>query len=106
MRAGDRIVSLDGEPIEKLSLGKVAKRLTRSGEKVVFVVERPVPPAEAAKPAAKSLEAAPAKPATPDAQPAPVPVERKTFEFTLRWPIPWPPVWPERLPVKKPIPVD
>jgi predicted aspartyl protease len=83
LRADDRIVSLDGKPVDKESFDVMYDRLTRGGERVEFVVDRKV---------------------TGNGKPEAV--ARKTIAFTLRWPIAWPPVWPEKPAVKKPIPVD
>jgi hypothetical protein len=84
MRSGDRVISLDGKPIGEFVLGALHKRLTRAGDKVVFVVERSVRAKEGGSPT----------------------IEPMTFAFTLRWPVAWPPVWPEKPVVKKPIPID
>jgi hypothetical protein len=86
LRVGDRVVSLDGQPIERLSFGQIYDLLARGGEQVTFVVDQPI--------------GAPAKPGEVS------PVTRRTIRFQLRWPFTWPPKWPEKAPVKRPIPVD
>lgn len=87
MRTDDRIVSFNGQDVDKFSLGEMYELLTHSGEDVTFVVE----PAAGKTGARKVPEEA--------AQP-------KSISFKLQHPFTWPPVWPEKPVTKKPIPLD
>lgn len=99
VRSGDRMITFNGQPVDKFSFGQIYEQMLREGKEIEFVVERTPQTTATADKDAKAAKAANGN------RTKPLP-ERKTFRFTAKRWYQWPPVWPPYPAIKKPIPLD